>query len=83
MKVNREQLISKINDKWKSKECQLCKANNWEIANDLVTLVGVSEHRSIQLGGQFMPLVSMVCRECGNTLLINPLVLGCVEELEN
>lgn len=81
MNVNREKLIATINSKWKQKTCPMCGENKWDIGNQMITMVGVGEDKSIQLGGQFMPLVPIVCSACGNTVLVNPLVVGCVDNL--
>lgn len=82
MNINRKKLISTINSKWQTKSCPLCGKNNWDIGDQMITMVGVGEDKSIQLGGQFMPLIPVVCSNCGNTILINPLVIKCVDDLE-
>ena len=81
MNINREKLIKVINEKWNTKACTMCGQNHWDIGNQLITMVSVGEDKSIQLGGQFMPLVPIVCGNCGNTVLINPLVVGCIDNL--
>ena len=34
----------------------------------------------LQLGGQIIPVVTITCRECGNAILVNPLIIHCTEE---
>lgn len=81
MNINREKLISAINKTWMTKTCPMCGKNSWTIGDQMIAMVNVGEDKSIQLGGEFMPLVPMVCGNCGNTILINPLVIKCVDDL--
>lgn len=78
MKVNKEQLISTINNKWATKNCPMCGNNNWNIDTDMMTMVGVGEDKSVKLGGKMIPVVSITCNNCGNTVFVNPLAIGCV-----
>lgn len=80
VRINRQNLINTINQRWSTKNCPMCGANNWTIGEDVVTMVRVDENNSIQLGGKITPVVPMICSNCGNTLLINPLVIQCSEE---
>lgn len=79
MKVNQEKLINTINQKWLSKNCPMCGKNNWNIGTDMITMLGVSEDTSIQIGGRITPVVPVTCNECGNTIYINPLAINCVD----
>ena len=80
MKVNEEKLIQTINQKWKSKTCPMCGNNNWTIDTDMMTMLGVGNDKSINLGGKIIPVVAVTCNECGNTIFINPLAIKCVDE---
>jgi predicted nucleic-acid-binding Zn-ribbon protein len=66
-----------INEKWRSKTCHLCGANNWVINGYVVLSVGDTP-LDVVLGGQALPCVAMVCKNCGNTHLINVFVAGMV-----
>lgn len=80
MKVNREKLIATINEKWQTKMCPMCGKNNWTIDTNMMTMLGVGEDKSINLGGKILPVVPITCNECGNTIFVNPLAIGCVDE---
>ena len=61
-------------------ECPLCKARKWGMnpANGCVALPN-AEHGGASLNN--MPFFFVVsCQQCGNTHLINPLVLGLTKE---
>lgn len=79
MKLNREKLIETINKKWKTKTCPMCGENNWNIDSDMMAMMRVDEEKNVQLGGRMIPLVALTCNECGNTVLVNPLVIDCVD----
>ena len=79
MKLNKNKLIDTINQKWVTKNCPLCGNNNWNIDDDMMTMIGVGKDRSIQLGGKIIPVVAITCRECGNTIFVNPLAINCIE----
>ena len=80
MKVNRNKLINVINEKWRTKNCILCGANNWTIDDKVVAPLSVGKNASIELGGKIIPLVAVTCNECGNTIFLNPLVINAIDE---
>lgn len=80
MKVNKERLLQVINEKWSNKQCPMCGKNNWTFNGDIFTMLEVTENKMLNLGGKMLPLTPMVCNECGNTILINPLTINCAEE---
>lgn len=80
MKVNRKKLIDHINARWANKACPMCGRNNWNIDAEMMTMLGVGEDKSINLGGKIMPMVPIICNECGNVVLVNPLVINCVDD---
>lgn len=49
----------------------------------IVTPIEVGEKKEMKLGGKFQPLIPVSCRNCGNTVFINGLILGCLDDLEN
>lgn len=79
MRVDNEKLLQVINEKWVTKKCPMCGHNNWTIDKDMMTMLGVGEDKSINLGGKIIPVVAVTCNECGNTIFINPLAIGCIE----
>ena len=80
MKVNKDKLLKKINEKWTTKQCPMCGNNNWNIDSDMMTMVGVGSDKSISLGGKMIPVVAITCNECGNTIFVNPLAIKCVDD---
>lgn len=56
--------------------CPICRSPNWTIGTGFTLLTIQDATAGIVLGGPIMPCVSMICTNCGNTVLLNVLVLG-------
>lgn len=83
MKVNDEILIKKLNEKWKGISCPYCQSSEWTVDTSIVTPIEVGERKEMKIGGKFQPLIPVSCRNCGNTVFINGLILGCLDDLDN
>lgn len=83
MKVNQEKLIKLLNEKWKGISCPYCQSTQWNVDPAIMTTIEVSEDKGMQLGGRFMPFITVTCGNCGNTVLVNSLVLGCLDGVDN
>lgn len=58
------------------KPCVVCGQTKWIVVPKFVVATVGNDPQQVMLGGQSMPLVPVVCTNCGNTNLINLLVLG-------
>jgi hypothetical protein len=72
-----EKLAAFINSKWKTKECVLCSANDWTV-NGYVVLSSQDSVQGLVLGGQVLANAAVICKNCGNTHLINLVTAGVV-----
>lgn len=80
-KFNTEKFMQEINNKWKSKICPMCGHQEWIADEMLTTTIPIDkDNRGIIMGGKIIPLVSVTCKYCGNTILVNAKLLGCIEE---
>lgn len=61
-----EKAIKHIKDKWVTHDCGLCNKNDWDISDDIFKL-----YRDDMAT---MPFVTVICTNCGNTVLINAIV---------
>ncbi len=82
MKINDEKLINAINEKWASKLCPMCGGNNWNIDSGVSGLVALDKNKNVMLGGRVLPVIAITCLHCGNTVLVNPLVVECLDDSE-
>ena len=74
-----QKITTFLNEKWKAKTCLQCAGNDWDL-HGYIGLSLAGEPKDIALGGQVLPCVAVVCKNCGNTLLINVIVAGLVSK---
>ena len=78
--LDKEKLESWLNQKWVGpKICPICGKNNWAIGDRLMEM---REFRwgAIMYQGQSFPVATVVCTECGNTILINAMVADLLKK---
>lgn len=80
IRLNNEKFIEMLNQKWSTKVCPMCGVNSWTVAENIYTLAMVEETGSIHLGKNLLPLIPVICDNCGNTILVNAKVTGCITE---
>ncbi len=66
-----------INTKWTNKNCVLCTSNAWALNGFVVLSLGDQPH-NVVLGGQHLPSVALICKTCGNTIIVNLVIAGIV-----
>lgn len=80
MKVNREKVINIVEKMWKT-GCPMCHGNTWGFSEDkIVTPIQLNEDRSYKFNGKVLPLVVLTCEKCGNTVFVNALKIGALED---
>ena len=68
-------LIDHVNAKWKRHECDRCNTNDWEIIG--YVSMSLTPHPSQLVGGAAsLTTAAFVCKNCGNTRLINLVIAG-------
>lgn len=77
-KLNTNQLLNELNLKWGGKLCPYC-GGKW-IVTDKIFELREYTNGNLTLGAPIQPVVTITCEDCGNTVLVNPLVLKAVEE---
>ena len=78
-KLNAEKILKELNEKWRGQPCPYC-GGNWVISNKVFELREFQNGNIVIGVGPIQPVVPVTCDNCGNTVLINPLVLGALEE---
>lgn len=56
--------------------CPLCRHNDWAVAEGPVRLAVGQPFAGWAATGSEIPSVAIICEHCGNTLILNALVLG-------
>ncbi|MBU3681702.1 MAG: hypothetical protein FGM16_07165 [Flavobacterium sp.] len=82
MKLNKEEqetLVTKLNQVWKIKFCEVCNQTNWMIDDTLFELREFHGGRTVLGSGAIKPLITISCNSCGNTKMMNAIQLGLVD----
>ena len=56
--------------------CPICGTTDWKLASGFVVLKVEARVRGMAFGGPAIPCAAIVCKNCGNTHLMNLVVLG-------
>ncbi|MCR4315269.1 MAG: hypothetical protein NUW37_02860 [Planctomycetes bacterium] len=77
--VNSELLIDHLKKKWRGKPCTLCGASSWGVSDKVYELREFNEG-DFKVGNvPIMPLIPVTCDNCGNTILVNAILTGFVD----
>jgi hypothetical protein len=74
-----EKLKKFLNEKWSEPCCTVCGKDTLEFSDTLFKLNEVNPDGPLM--GE-MPVIALVCNNCGNIILFNAIVLGVARELE-
>lgn len=78
-KMNTEKVLNHLREKWGSKECAQCGANNWSVTDKVFELREFQGGSLIVGNSPIIPVVPVCCTNCGNTILVNAMVSGALE----
>lgn len=78
MKINNEKVLNELIDKWDNKPCPFC-GGNWIVSNKIFKISEYKNESLINLDNLIQPVVPITCDNCGNTVLVNPLVLKAIK----
>ena len=81
MEIDTEKLVKKLDEKWKKVDCPYCGDHKWTVDPTIMTTVEVRGNKYMSNGGKFQPFVAVTCRCCGNTVLVNALILDCIKDM--
>lgn len=82
MKLHKEQqnkLLSKLNQVWNNKVCEVCAQKNWMIHDTLFELREFHGGQTVLGSGAIQPFITISCTSCGNTKMMNAIQLGLVD----
>lgn len=72
-----------ISDKW-IHGCPMCGGRHWSVDEKIImTPIQLNADRSYKFDGKIVPIVPVMCVNCGNTVLINPLVVDAIDKLDD
>jgi hypothetical protein len=74
--INTDKLLQHLKDKWKTQPCPLCGVRKWNVQSKSFELREFHGGGLVLGPGPIIPVIPVVCTNCGNTILINSLVAG-------
>jgi hypothetical protein len=77
-KIDGNKMIAYLQEKWRGRSCPMCGVTNWNVQDSTFEIRQFSEGNMV-LGGPIIPVVPVVCNNCGNTILVNALMAGVVK----
>ena len=77
LKLNEDRFNEFIHTKMNNYECPICKSSHWGYSDKILTLNEYNEVFSV--GTEFIPLIALMCNNCGNTILINPKIINSLD----
>jgi len=70
--------IAHLQEKWEGKPCPMCGVGNWNVNNSTFQLTEFNQGNMI-IGGPVVPVIPVVCNNCGNTILVNAITAGVIK----
>jgi hypothetical protein len=74
-KVDVRHAIEYLQEKWRATPCPMCREVNWNVLPLIYQLPQFSPLGMV-VGGSVMPVLPVVCNNCGNTVLVNAITAG-------
>lgn len=80
----KERVAQVLREKWKGQvaPCPMCRATHWTVGDGLVSQPMQEPGGGFQIGGPTLECLALICNNCGNTQLLNALVLGLGDLVE-
>lgn len=79
-KFNSEKILIHLKEKWKGRPCPLCNVGNWNVSDSVYELREFHDGNLVIGSGPILPVVPVTCSNCGNTVMVNALISGAVEQ---
>lgn len=79
-KFNSEKFLSHLKEKWGGRPCPLCGIGNWNVSDSVYELREFHDGNLVLGSGPIVPVVPVTCSNCGNTIMVNALLSGAVEQ---
>ena len=77
-KFDSRQAIAYLQTKWQNRPCPLCGVGNWNVQDSTYQLTEFNQGTMV-LGGPLIPVIPVVCGNCGNRVLVNAIIAGILK----
>jgi hypothetical protein len=75
--LDTDKLVKFLEERWGQVPCPMCHHTEWSVG-DIITQLTQYAGGALVAGGPVYPLIPVVCRNCGNTVLVNAVVTGAI-----
>jgi hypothetical protein len=75
-----EKIVSAINEKAPHVVCAVCGMDEFSLSDGFVVVTLQEDTKTVKLAGRGLPSAAIVCVNCGNTYLLNLIMLGVLEK---
>lgn len=86
--ADQAKLFDFLQSRWKDQRCPMCGRDDWAVQTALFALLALHDKRDALAipprkptvsAEDVVPVVPVVCKHCGNTVLVNAIVAKLVE----
>lgn len=78
-KIDNDKIIAHLNSKWEGRNCQMCETGKWSVSDSIFELREYNQGNMVIGSGPIIPIVPVICENCGNTILVNAIKAGLIE----
>jgi hypothetical protein len=76
--INQDAVLAHLKSKWQGRPCPMCNAGNWELQDSVFELRQFNQG-TLVVGGVIIPVVPVICKNCGNTVLVNAILSSAID----
>jgi len=77
--LNAKKVIKHLKSKWDNHNCPMCHEGDWSVQDKVYELREYHGGDMVIGGSALIPVVPIICDNCGNIVLINGIIAGVVE----
>lgn len=81
-KRNVDKVIQHLNKKWGNRPCPMCGSNSWNVSDTVYEMREFHGGNLVLGTGPIYPVVPVSCNNCGNSVMVNALLSGAVDQPE-
>jgi hypothetical protein len=74
-KFDANKAIAHLREKWAGNPCPMCRVTNWSVQDSIYQLPQFNPIGMV-VGGSLIPVIPVICGNCGNTILVNAIQAG-------
>jgi len=78
-KFDSNELVKFLTSKWKNTPCPMCHVGSFNVSDTIYELREFNQGALVIGGAPIIPVIPIICNNCGNTVLVNALLSGAIE----